>query len=121
MMQRLALTYLVAVTLLAMGGLAASAGETGALPPDRITQQQIASGAIAQTEIRRQGLIIFSTPFNRHDGYGDDERPTMGGNGTFLRINGPSPASSAPASSVRARCRPCSASVVSAARMPTRS
>jgi cytochrome c peroxidase len=54
-------------------------------------------------ELRVMGLSVFSTPFNKLDGYGDgpfdlDEwnesplalghRPTLQGNGTFLRVNG---------------------------------
>jgi hypothetical protein len=50
-------------------------------------------------EIRSAGLKMFSTPFNKRDGYGDGPmnpldttgpggRPTLGGNGTFLRVNG---------------------------------
>jgi hypothetical protein len=53
--------------------------------------------------LRAMGLSVFSTPFNKLDGYGDgpfdqDEwnegplafghRPTLQGNGTFLRVNG---------------------------------
>jgi hypothetical protein len=44
-------------------------------------------------------MLVFSTPFNRHDGYGDGPidsadpispggRPTLQGNRTFLRVNG---------------------------------
>ncbi len=89
-MLRLAILYCVAVGILATGGLIAAAGETGALPKDRLSQDEIASGDVRLEEIRRQGLIVFSTPFNKLDGFGDgpDGRPTMGGNGTLLRING---------------------------------
>jgi hypothetical protein len=49
--------------------------------------------------LRMAGLRMFSTPFNSLDGYGDGPldpgdtrspggRPTLGGNGTFLRVNG---------------------------------
>ncbi|WP_226646606.1 di-heme oxidoredictase family protein [Microbulbifer variabilis] len=72
-------------------------------PEDRITQGQIVEGELTLDEIRQAGMLIFSTPFNRYDGYGDgphDEsqpdnhspdagnRPTLQGNGTFLRVNG---------------------------------
>jgi hypothetical protein len=74
-------------------------GEGGALHRDRITQEQIARGDARLDDIRIRGLRLFTTPFNRHDGYGDgafdrDEtalpggRPTLQGNGTFLRVNG---------------------------------
>ncbi len=70
---------------------------------DRIDQQQIIDETLDLTEIREAGLKIFATPFNRADGFGDGahdlsepdrrnfihgNRPTLQGNGTFLRING---------------------------------
>ncbi|MFA0811497.1 di-heme oxidoredictase family protein [Microbulbifer epialgicus] len=72
-------------------------------PEDRITQDQISTGELSLKEIRKAGLLIFSTPFNRHDGYGDGahdtsepdnhspeagNRPTLQGNRIFLRVNG---------------------------------
>lgn len=72
-------------------------------PGDRITQEQIAGGELSLDKIREAGLLIFSTPFNRYDGYGDGahdlsepdnhspdagNRPTLQGNGVFLRTNG---------------------------------
>jgi hypothetical protein len=62
-------------------------GEGPNLGDDRITQDQIAEGTLSFNQIRNFGLKIFSTPFNKFDGYGDD-RPTLQGNGTFLRVNG---------------------------------
>lgn len=64
-----------------------------------VTQEEIASGSVALQEIRRQGQLVFSVPFGKADGYGDGPgiasdptppggRPTLQGNGTFLRING---------------------------------
>jgi hypothetical protein len=65
-----------------------------------ITQQQISGGGVSLKEIRRQGRLVFSTPFNTADGYGDGPvaaaedpiapggRPTLQNNGTFLRVNG---------------------------------
>jgi hypothetical protein len=65
-----------------------------------ITQQQISGGEVSLKEIRRQGRLVFSTPFNTADGYGDGPvaaaedpiapggRPTLQNNGTFLRVNG---------------------------------
>ncbi len=70
-----------------------------ALGLNRITQAQIASGTMSLQDVRAAGLKIFATPFNRLDGYGDGPmnpadtlspggRPTLQGNGTFLRVNG---------------------------------
>lgn len=89
-MRRLPLMYVLAVGLLAASGLIATAGERGALPEERLSQAEIARGDVEAREIRRQGLIVFSTPFNKLDGFGDgpNGRPTMGGNGTLLRVNG---------------------------------
>lgn len=50
-------------------------------------------------ELREAGLRIFTTPFNKLDGFGDGPmnvtdtvtpggRPSLQGNGTFLRVNG---------------------------------
>ena len=63
----------------------------------RLTQAQVAGSPLPQILI--DGVRIFSTPFNRYDGFGDgmydpgaplDEggRPTLQQNGTFLRVNG---------------------------------
>ena len=62
-------------------------GEKPNLGEDRITQDQIEEGILSFKEILDFGLRIFSTPFNKADGYGD-LRPTLQGNGTFLRVNG---------------------------------
>jgi hypothetical protein len=64
-----------------------------------VTQDEIASGSVRLNEIRRQGQLVFSAPFNKADGYGDGPgvgpdptspggRPTLQSNGTFLRVNG---------------------------------
>ena len=73
------------------------------LPEDRVDQEQIIGGTLSLTEIRAAGLKVFATPFNRADGLGDGahdlsvsdtrdftqgNRPTLQGNGTFLRVNG---------------------------------
>lgn len=74
-------------------------GEEPALGDDRITQDTIMSGYLSLRKLRRAGLKIFATPFNKLDGYGDGPfsahdpispggRPTLQGNGTFLRTNG---------------------------------
>jgi len=67
----------------------------------RTTQEQIAGGSLSLHGIRLAGLKIFSTPFNRDDGYGEGamdlgnpdrtspgNRPMLGNNGTMLRVNG---------------------------------
>jgi mono/diheme cytochrome c family protein len=65
----------------------------------RVTQEQISYGELSLHEIRRAGLRVFTTPFNKLDGYGDGPmdltdtvspggRPTLQGNGTLLRVNG---------------------------------
>jgi len=72
-------------------------------PKSRISQEQIESGDLSLLEIRQAGLLIFTTPFNKADGHGDGphdfavsdqrspvagNRPTLQGNGSFLRVNG---------------------------------
>ena len=80
-------------------GANAAPGEVPNLGFDRVTQEQITSGRLKRDEIRKAGLRIFTTPFNKLDGYGDGPlnprdtvspggRPTLQGNGTFLRVNG---------------------------------
>jgi len=75
------------------------AGEKPALPAKRLTQAQMERGRARLIDIRVLGMRLFTTPFNRHDGYGDGPsdpsdpltpggRPTLQGNGTLLRING---------------------------------
>ncbi len=65
----------------------------------RITQDDITSGTLSLREIRRAGMEVFSTPFTKAQGWGDGPmspvdptspggRPTMGDNGTLLRVNG---------------------------------
>jgi len=63
-------------------------------PPDLVNMFKL-------QELRTMGLSVFSTPFNKQDGLGDGpsdgsaadpiafaDRPTLQGNGTFLRVNG---------------------------------
>ena len=74
-------------------------GERPALSGLEISQADIAGARLPAQAIRRTGGLIFSTPFNKLDGYGHgpvrvpgiealDTRPTLQGNGTFLRVNG---------------------------------
>ncbi|WP_305909425.1 hypothetical protein Q9L42_005545 [Methylomarinum sp. Ch1-1] len=67
-----------------------------AIPRPRLDQADIVAGRYSLNELRRRGLEMFTTPFNKHDGHGDGpsgadptvfgQRPTT--NGTWLRING---------------------------------
>lgn len=72
-------------------------------PADRLDQQDIEQGQLSLRQIRKAGMLVFTTPFNKADGYGDGpgdplnpdnispvsgNRPTLQGNGTFLRVNG---------------------------------
>lgn len=70
-----------------------------ALGESRVRQSDVVGGAMSLQDVRRAGMVVFSTPFNRLDGYGDGPvdlidtlspggRPTLQGNGTFLRVNG---------------------------------
>jgi hypothetical protein len=65
---------------------------------DRITQDMVEND-LSLKRIRKEGLRIFSTPFNLFDGLGDGPinhldkvspggRPTLQNNGIFLRMNG---------------------------------
>lgn len=74
-------------------------GEEPVLGTDRVEQSDITGGGMSLTEIRRAGLNIFAASFNHLDGFGDGPedlsdttspggRPTLQGNGTFLRVNG---------------------------------
>ena len=74
-------------------------GEGPSLGPVRTTQASLVSGTMTLSQIRAAGLKMFSTPFNKLDGYGDGPmdpldptspgaRPTLQNNGTFLRVNG---------------------------------
>ena len=87
------------LTLPAAAQLTPPPGEAPAITPPRISQADITGGVYDFTEIRAHGLRIFSTNFNKLDGYGDGpvdftdpvtpgHRPTLQNNGTFLRVNG---------------------------------
>lgn len=95
-----------ATTLILAMAMAVSVSVWGQLPGEgprlgdgRITQEDIESGSRTLREIRVAGLKVFTTPFNKMDGYGDGPvnqldttspggRPTLQNNGTFLRVNG---------------------------------
>ncbi len=99
---RLAAVALVTV-LVAVSPRATHASPAGeehpALGAHRITQEMVTSGSLSLARMRREGIRIFTTPFNRLDGLGDGPlnpadtttpggRPTLQGNGMFLRVNG---------------------------------
>lgn len=93
---------LVAGSLLLAGAVAAQGtppGESPALGLVRVTQDQIENGELTREQLRGAGLLMFTTPFNKLDGFGDGPmnladtvtpggRPTLQGNGTYLRVNG---------------------------------
>lgn len=74
-------------------------------PEDPLNHDELVSalesGHLSLHDIRRTGMLVFTTPFNRYDGMGDGpfdpaetdtrafgQRPTLQGNGMFLRVNG---------------------------------
>jgi hypothetical protein len=103
MAQQLLFTVLTAFGGLVSGEVISAQpilGDEAALgaPESRVTQSEIASGNLTLTDIRRSGLKMFATQFRRADGFGEaldpsntsdpGGRPTLQGNGTFLRVNG---------------------------------
>ncbi len=65
----------------------------------QMSQDDIANERISPSMLRRMGGLVFSTPFTKLDGHGHglvsahdpdflETRPTLQGNGTFLRVNG---------------------------------
>lgn len=103
--------YMFLTALLVAGGLAGCPmtddwdgdtlpGEGARFEHNKISQDDIANQRVPLLDIRKYGRQVFSTPFNRADGYGDGphrpgdpptifgSRPTLQGNGTFLRLNG---------------------------------
>jgi Di-haem oxidoreductase, putative peroxidase len=91
-----------------------------------LTQQDVeiavAAAGTSLSALRRQGLLVFTTPFTAADGFGDGpfdpsetpplapgNRPTLGGNGTVLRVNGLDAQS----------CNECHTLVSNATRPPT--
>lgn len=95
------LAILITTGIFSMSALAADPNH----PPNPPTHADVVSayqsGVLDLEDLRRTGLAVFTTPFNRHDGLGDGpfdpeetdtrafgQRPTLQGNGMFLRING---------------------------------
>jgi len=74
-------------------------GERSAMSDLQMSQEDIANERISPYRLRRIGGLLFSTPFTKLDGFGHgpvsahepdllETRPTLQGNGTFLRLNG---------------------------------
>ena len=94
-----ALTLICILCPLAAYSAAMSTGEGPSLGADRTTQAQIEAG-LSFGQMFEAGRKMFATPFNKFDGYGDGStgavetprffgnRPSLQGNGTFLRVNG---------------------------------
>ena len=94
---------MLALLILVIGTVPASAQTplpgTGPRLGERLLQADIVNGDFTFTELRNEGRRIFSTPFNKDDGYGDGvrdvnfpaglgNRGTLQNNGTFLRVAG---------------------------------
>lgn len=88
--------FVLALSLVTSVAFAQQPGEQGALG-ERLDQLLIEQMSVSQAA--DEGLRLFTTPFNKIDGYGDGPlnpadtvdpggRPTLQGNGTLLRING---------------------------------
>jgi len=96
------ISFLIICGLVVSGTASAQTllGEEPALggPESRITQAEIASGGLSLIDIRLSGLKMFATQVRKADGFGEaldpanttdpGGRPTLQGNGTFLRVNG---------------------------------
>ena len=81
--------------------IVSSIGQPRLAVADRLDQFDVANNNLSLHQIRKAGLLVFTTPFNKTDGYGDGpqnlldpenrlpgNRPTLQGNATFLRVNG---------------------------------
>ena len=94
------LFQLTLLCILPTGSLAqAPPGEHSAMSTLQISQDDIANERISPYRLRRMGGLLFSTMFTKLDGFGHgpvsahepdllEMRPTLQGNGTFLRVNG---------------------------------
>ena len=94
------LFQLTLLCVLPVGSLAhGPPGERSAMSALQINQEDIAHEQISPYRLRRMGGLLFSIPFTKLDGFGHEPvsahepdlletRPTLQGNGTFLRLNG---------------------------------
>lgn len=93
--------YRILLLLIITGPLAMSQAlvDGPRLPRPRIQQDDILEAKVSLDDLRHLGMLVFSSPLNKHDGYGDGPmdhtdtitpggRPTLQQNGTFLRVNG---------------------------------
>jgi hypothetical protein len=103
-LHEVALTLCILGVLLSMpvfSGAEELIGEGPRLGPfeSRVTQDQVESKTLTLQELRKAGLKLFTTPFNKYDGFGDGPinpsdptspggRPTLQNNNTYLRVNG---------------------------------
>ena len=89
----------VAIALAAPWAVASGETPVGEEPQLGVRLTQADAAAMPIEELAEHGLRVFTTPFNKLDGYGDGPmnfndtvnpggRPTLQGNGTFLRVNG---------------------------------
>ena len=94
---RISLLLLTTGLVLSTPSVAIASDDAPALDP-RITQNQV-ENALSLIQLRREGQRVFSTPFNRADGFGDGPinpldkvspggRPTFRNHGSLLRMNG---------------------------------
>ncbi|MCG6879411.1 MAG: hypothetical protein LJE96_09730 [Deltaproteobacteria bacterium] len=94
-------SFFICLPVLAKGKTTTWEGPNLGPMATRIKQDQITRETLSFKKIQQAGKVIFTTPFNKHDGYGDGifdpegesprdfgNRPTLQGNGTFLRVNG---------------------------------
>lgn len=104
---KLCLQQLAGVSLIIAARLVFASGDMEGPnhPQQPLSHEEVVLGldsrALDLDDVRRMGLDVFSTPFNRLDGLGDGpfdpgetdtiafgQRPTLQGNGMLLRVNG---------------------------------
>lgn len=93
--------FLLAVSLSSGSGWAEEPNHPDNPPAHEDIVTGLENGQLSLHEVRQMGLFVFTTPFNRLDGMGDGpfdpletdprsfgQRPTLQGNGMYLRVNG---------------------------------
>lgn len=93
--------FVMATEIQPIASIQSSLNQPRLNPDDRVDQSAIENNQLTLKEIRKAGMLIFATPFNKFDGHGDGtpdltqldnrspgNRPTLQGNQTFLRVNG---------------------------------
>lgn len=94
-------TGVVVMMLVPAQGARAQGAAHAELPPLPQLLAELDQGNLEVDDLRRLGMLVFTTPFNGDDGYGDGpfepaevdtrafgQRGTLQGNGKFLRVNG---------------------------------